>query len=71
MTVKDHIKLLETLPQDLEVWFTWDESGECWPVLGMFGTVTTVRKRKSLKKFRTEECDPKHKSAKKVFLVNG
>lgn len=71
MTVKEHIKLLKTLPQDMEAWFTWDESGECWPLTKMFGCVTTVRRTRHGKKFRMEECDPKHKSAKKVFLVNG
>ena len=29
--VKDFIEHLKTLPQDLEVWIFWDESGECWP----------------------------------------
>ena len=29
-TVKDLIEHLQTLPQDMEVWGTWDESGEAW-----------------------------------------
>jgi hypothetical protein len=71
MTVKDHIENLKKLPQDLEVWFTWDESGQCWPVTSMFGETTTIKRKKRLRKFRMEECDPKEKNAKKVFLVNG
>jgi hypothetical protein len=31
MTVADMIKHLKTIPPDMEVWITWDESGEYWP----------------------------------------
>ena len=31
MTVKEQIEYLQTLPQDLEIWHEWDESGECFP----------------------------------------
>ena len=31
MTVADLIEELKALPQGLEVWTTWDESGEYWP----------------------------------------
>ena len=33
MTVKDVIEHLQQLPPDMPIWKTWDESGECWPIL--------------------------------------
>ena len=33
MTIADVIEHLKTMPQDLEVWVTWDESGEYWPAV--------------------------------------
>lgn len=30
-TVQDVIDCLKTFPPDMEVWVTWDESGEYWP----------------------------------------
>ena len=31
MNVKDLIELLKQYPEDMEVWSTWDESGEFFP----------------------------------------
>jgi len=31
LTVADVIRELKKLPPKMEVWCTWDESGECWP----------------------------------------
>jgi hypothetical protein len=31
ITVSDLIEHLKTLPQNMEVWDFWDESGEYWP----------------------------------------
>ena len=42
MTVADHIKHMLTLPQDMEVWRCWDESGEYLPAEEPLGRVDTI-----------------------------
>jgi hypothetical protein len=42
MTIKDVIEHLKTMPPDMEVWETWDESGEYWPVTEHQGRVDFV-----------------------------
>lgn len=42
MTVKDVIAHLQTLPQHMEVWMTWDESGEYWPATRPQGRVDRI-----------------------------
>jgi hypothetical protein len=49
MTVADIIKHLQTFPPDMEVWTTWDESGEYWPAevpQGRVDYVHEVERRK-------------------------
>ena len=70
LTVKDVIERLQKLPPDMEVWGTWDESGECFPLnekafvpteySNAWLTPTTVMKRRILNKFRYEEADLHH-----------
>ena len=47
MTVKDLIEHLKTLPQGMEVWQTWDESGEYWPATKPLGRVDWVHEQTS------------------------
>ena len=42
MTVSDLIAHLQTLPQDLEVWSVWDESGEYTPAAEPPGRIDTI-----------------------------
>ena len=42
MTIKDVIEHLQTMPQDMEVWVTWDESGEYWPATEPQGRVDRI-----------------------------
>jgi len=43
MTIADVIAHLKTMPQDMEVWRTWDESGEYWPATEPQGRVDWVQ----------------------------
>ena len=42
MTIRDVIEHLQTMPPDMEVWVTWDESGEYWPATEPQGRVDWV-----------------------------
>lgn len=42
IAIKDVIEHLKTMPQDMEVWETWDESGEYWPVTKQQGRIDHV-----------------------------
>ena len=44
MTVRDVIVHLSKFPQDMEVWITWDESGEYWPANRPLGRIDHVIK---------------------------
>ena len=56
MTIAEMIEYLKTYPQSMEVWKTWDESGECWPAskLGI-GSIRRVVRRRVNGKMRWEE----------------
>jgi hypothetical protein len=43
LTIKDVIAHLQTMPPDMEVWVTWDESGEYWPTTELQGRVDRVQ----------------------------
>ena len=45
MTIKDVIEHLQTMPHDMEVWVTWDESGEYWPATTPQGRVDWVHQK--------------------------
>jgi hypothetical protein len=45
MTIKDVIEHLQTMPPDMEVWVTWDESGEYWPATEPQGRVDWVHRK--------------------------
>ena len=55
MTVKEQIEYLRTLPQDLEVWHCWDESGECFPTQSPRGEITYVHEKERCHRLRWEE----------------
>ena len=55
MTVKEQIEYLQTLPQDLEVWHCWDESGECFPTPSPRGEILYVKNIRRRDKRRWEE----------------
>ena len=66
LTVEDIIKKLQTLPPKMEVWRTWDESGESFPITESafvsddlypgWLIPTTVIKRRRCGKLRFEEA---------------
>lgn len=68
LTVKDILEKLQKLPPDMEVWSTWDESGESTPVTEKafeqntfhsgWLTPKVVLKRKMLGRLRYEEAHP-------------
>ncbi len=42
ITVKDVISHLQTLPQDMEAWTVWDESGEYSPLTQPVGRIDLI-----------------------------
>ncbi len=52
MKLKDHVAYLQTLPQDLECWFTWDEGGDCHPCEKNQGKVVHVGEEDVLEHFK-------------------
>jgi hypothetical protein len=72
MKLKDHIAYLQTLNPELECWFFWDESGECWPCKKYMGSIVYVGEEecgsRGEKRF---EFDYKRKARyKKVFMTD-
>ena len=70
ITVKDVIERLQKLPPDMEVWNTWDESGESFPISqkafesseysnGWLQPVTVIKRRVG-NKLRYEEAHPRY-----------
>ena len=55
--MKEQIEYLQTLPQDLEIWHEWDESGECFPTPKPRGYVTRVHEVERRRGTRWEEDD--------------
>jgi hypothetical protein len=53
--VSDVIKHLQTLDPTLEVWCTWDESGEYWPIKTPQGRIDWVVHTNRGGKLRWEE----------------
>jgi len=71
MKACDLIKHLKTLPQDLELWVRWDESGECWPMTKFPCEIVDVAKTRRHGTHRWEEYQEwngKRKSRKSVIL---
>jgi hypothetical protein len=55
LTVEDIIAHLQTLPPKMEVWTTWDESGEYWPATKPQGRIDWVCLVNRLGRTRWEE----------------
>ena len=55
LTIKDEIAHLQTMPPDMEVWETCDESGEYWPATVPPGRVDMVGQVKRRGRSRWEE----------------
>ena len=55
LTVKDVIAHLQTLPQDMEVWSVWDESGQYAPLRVNPGRIDTIREVRRGNVLRWEE----------------
>jgi hypothetical protein len=71
MTIKDVIAHLQTMPPDMEVWVTWDESGEYWPATEPQGRVDWVSQHTRWGKPRWEEShEPGKGKAVCVLLSN-
>ena len=84
VTVADVMAKLARLPPDMEVWHTWDESGESTPIIrAAFDDTeyssgwlkpTVVAKRRRVDKIRYEEmcgddCAAPSRSAKTVVIM--
>lgn len=73
MKLKDHIAYLQTLNPELECWFFWDESGECWPCKKYMGSIAYVGEEKlddSRDKKRFGFSHKKQAGYKKVFMTD-
>lgn len=57
MTVRDVILHLQTMPPDMEVWHTWDESGEYSPCRTPQGRIDRVVRVTRRGRLRWEESD--------------
>jgi len=60
ITVADMIKHLQTFPPDMEVWTTWDESGEYWPAAepqGRIDRVNQVMRRNGKTRWEKSETE--------------
>ncbi len=57
LTVADIIKHLQTFPQNMEVWTTWDESGEYWPAETPQGRVDFIQELPYRDRIRWERED--------------
>jgi hypothetical protein len=61
ITVKDIIEHLRQFPPDMEVWETWDESGQYWSATELLGRIDHVELRTRHGKQRWVQTDDKGK----------
>jgi hypothetical protein len=69
MTIKDVIEHLKTMPPDMEVWVTWDESGEYWPATEPQGRVEWVHQETRTDGRMRWECSYEEGKGKPICVL--
>ena len=71
LTVGDIIEHLKKFPSSMEVWTTWDESGEYFPMVNPHGRkdhVALVQTKHRKAFFEVDEGEPGYTESKEVFV---